>query len=118
VRFCFDLDGVICHTYQGDYSNSFANYNVISQINELYSRGHTIIIATARGMKTHRGNAGAVQADLAQLTLSQLQKWNVQYHEIHFSKPAADLYIDDKAHRFISSTNLKDKIQDIFDSKV
>jgi hypothetical protein len=31
------------------------------------------------------------------LTLKQLKKWGVNYHEIYFGKPSFDLFIDDKS---------------------
>ena len=31
------------------------------------------------------------------VTLEQLKKWNVKYHELHLGKPCNDFYIDDKA---------------------
>ena len=36
--------------------------------------------------------------DHSELTQSQLKKWGLKYHELHFGKPDADFYIDDKAN--------------------
>ena len=52
-------------------------------------RRNKIIFHTARGYLTG--------IDHRDLTLNQLKKWGVNYHEIVFGKPAADYYIDDKA---------------------
>ena len=60
----------------------------INQINALYDEGNKIIFNTARGFETG--------IDWSDLTKSQLENWGVKYHSLHFSKPAADYYIDDK----------------------
>ena len=48
-------------------------------------------------MKTHGGNVGAVVSDVGAVTIAQLMEFKVPYHELHFGKPYADFYIDDKA---------------------
>ena len=60
----------------------------INQINALYDEGNKIIFNTARGFETG--------IDWSDLTKSQLENWGVKFHSLHFSKPAADYYIDDK----------------------
>ena len=44
---------------------------------------------TARGYVT--------KIDWRELTLNQLEEWNVKYHELILGKPNADVYVDDKA---------------------
>ena len=61
----------------------------------LHKLGHTIIIHTARRMKTHKGNLGKVMADIGKITFDTLEKYNIPYDEIYFGKPDADFYIDD-----------------------
>ena len=34
--------------------------------------------------------------DWSEMTKKQLDSWGLKYHELHFGKPAADFYIDDK----------------------
>ena len=48
-------------------------------------------------MKTHNNNVGRVVKDIAVVTLNTLDKFNIQYDEIIFGKPIADIYIDDRA---------------------
>jgi thiamine kinase-like enzyme len=48
-------------------------------------------------MRTHSGNVGRVQADIAKITLDTLDKFNIKYDEIYFGKPYAHFYIDDLA---------------------
>jgi hypothetical protein len=48
-------------------------------------------------MRTHHGNMGAVLADVGPVTFAQLAKYEIPYHDIHFGKPYADVYVDDLA---------------------
>ncbi len=96
-RFCFDLDNTLV-TYpvvKGDYSTVKPIKKTIDFLNFLHSLGHTIIIHTARRMKTHGGNVGSVQADIASVTLKTLDDFEIKYDEIYFGKPYANFYIDD-----------------------
>jgi len=87
--FCFDIDGVIMTLVpDNDYRNAKPIKNNIKIINKLFDKGHTIILLTARGYIT--------KIDWQELTKAQLSEFGVKYHELHFGKPAADFYIDDK----------------------
>ncbi|MEO6436329.1 MAG: hypothetical protein ABIP55_11305, partial [Tepidisphaeraceae bacterium] len=68
----------------------------------LRKAGHCVILLTARHMKTCQGNVGMVIARQGKLTLDWLAKHGIEYDEIHFGKPHADIYIDDNALRFES----------------
>jgi hypothetical protein len=48
-------------------------------------------------MRTHHGNVGSVLADIGPKTFAQLAKYEIPYHDIHFGKPYADVYVDDLA---------------------
>ena len=63
----------------------------------LYEQGHTIILQTERGMAEHGGNTAAATAAIAAPTLAALAKYRIPYHELHFGKPVADFYVDDRA---------------------
>merc|ERR1711965_864379 len=58
----------------------------------LKAMGHHIILHTARRMRTHGANVGAVVADV---TIQSLQDAGIDYDELHFGKPWAQFYIDD-----------------------
>ena len=97
--FCFDIDGVIAKIVSElQYDKAEPVTENISLINNLYDRGHTIILYTARGSKTG--------IDWKEVTKNQMKKWGVHYHELHFGKPAADYYIDDK---FVGIDQLKEQ---------
>ena len=86
--YCFDIDGTICTISVADYNLAEPYIDRIKQINDLYDKGNKIIFNTARGFETG--------IDWSDLTHYQLKEWGVKYHSLHFSKPAADYYIDDK----------------------
>ena len=99
LRICFDLDNTLVSYPKtpGDYSSVEPinkNINFLKLLKEL---GHTIIIYTARRMKTHNGNVGAVTSDIGKVTFDTLDKLDILYDEIYFGKPYAHFYIDDLA---------------------
>ena len=96
MKICFDMDGTICVGYP--YQEAKPLKGMIDLIATLKEKGHTIIIQTARGMGRNSSNAGAAMKDTALLTLTQLENWGVDYDEIYFGKPNADIYIDDKGY--------------------
>ena len=86
--YCFDIDGTICSNTDGDYMNAVPFHDRIAKINKLYEDGNKIIFYTARGSTTGE--------KWENLTLQQLNTWNIKFHELHLGKPTADIYIDDK----------------------
>jgi len=98
-RICFDLDDTLVTKPEKDsnYSTVKPIQHNIDVLNYLKRIGHTIIINTARRMKTHNGNVGRVITDVGQITLKTLSDFNINYDELYFGKPFADYYIDDKA---------------------
>ena len=60
----------------------------IQKVNDLYDAGNQIVYWTARGTKTG--------IDWREVTEGQFHTWGVKYHELHFKKPAYDLFICDK----------------------
>ena len=99
LRICFDLDNTLVSypTVAGDYSTVKPINRNVMLLRKLKSDGHEIIIYTARRMKTHNGNIGKVIKDIARITIDTLEKLNIEYDELIFGKPIADIYIDDRA---------------------
>ena len=99
MRICFDLDNTLVTfpRITGDYNTVDPIIKNINYLRYLKSFGHTIIIYTARRMKTHKGNKGKVMADIGKITFDTLEKYSIPYDEIYFGKPQADVYIDDLA---------------------
>jgi capsule biosynthesis phosphatase len=111
MRICIDFDGVICQLKNSDlesYENLKPMPGAVEKLTQLKQSGHYLIIYTARRMKTHQGNLGAVIADIGRITIDWLDKNQVPYDEIYFGKPWADIYIDDNAYRFQAWAEIND----------
>ncbi|HEX4974679.1 MAG TPA: hypothetical protein VFV48_02230 [Pseudomonadales bacterium] len=102
MRVCVDLDGVIAgFRREGQsYADVVPIDGAVEKLLQLKESGHYIIINTARHMKTCNANSGLVNARIAKVTLEWLERHGIPFDEIYFSKPWADVYLDDNAHRF------------------
>ena len=98
-RICFDIDNTLLTPPRtpGDYSTCVPIAENVAACKAFFEQGHTIILQTERGLDAHGGNAGAAVADVAAATLASLRAAGIAYHEIHFGKPLADFYVDDRA---------------------
>jgi capsule biosynthesis phosphatase len=98
-RICFDLDNTLVTSpkVKNDYRTVEPIEKNIKLLKYIKSFGNTIIIYTARRMKTHSGNIGKCLSDIGQITFDTLQRFHIPYDEIYFGKPYADVYIDDLA---------------------
>jgi len=118
----FDLDEVLCtrDEKQKDpikkYYSCMPIKKMIKVCNELYNSGNRIIIYTARGMTTQKGNTNDVYSKLYNLTLNQINTWGIMYHQLVMGKIHYDLLIDDKA---INSTTVESvsSIEEFFGEK-
>lgn len=98
MKFVFDLDGTICTlTKDGSYDDVRPIHEMINVVNNLLTEGHRIVIFTARGMNSCNGDATLAEEKFREKTSAWLHNNYVYYHELIFGKPAADMYIDDKA---------------------
>ena len=98
-RICFDLDNTLVSfpIISNDYTSVKPIIRNINFLKYLKGFGNTIIIYTARRMKTHSGNIGKINSDIGKITFDTLDKFDIPYDEIYFGKPYADFYIDDLA---------------------
>ena len=110
MRICIDLDGVVCKLRKPGqtYSELEPVPGAIEKIQKLRENGHYIIIYTARHMKTCEGNVGKILARQGLVTLKWLDDHKVDYDEIYFGKPWAQVYLDDNAFRFTSWRDIAD----------
>lgn len=86
--YCFDIDSTILFSevnQQGDYYIKSVNFKLVEIINDLYQKGNTIIIYTARHWN-HLLD-----------TEKQLIAIKIKYNCLLMGKPYADFYIDDKS---------------------
>ena len=96
--YVFDIDGTIVTDTQGDYSSALPVTRVVSKVNSLYSKGHQIILMTARGMTSKK--------DYTDFTENQMKEFGIKYHQLIMNKkPKADFYIDDKAVNVVDWLN-------------
>jgi len=112
MRYCFDIDGTLCHTPNNhlgkpDYENAKPYPFMVQQVNRLYDQGNYIIMQTARG----KGSG----IDWAEYTKEQLKKWGYKYHELFpmFCKPTADIFVDDKGINVEDWKNQQPKVKGI-----
>jgi capsule biosynthesis phosphatase len=104
MRICIDIDGVLCRLREPgqQYADLEPVPGAVEKLRQLKAAGHYIILATARHMKTCQGNVGMAVARQGAVTLDWLARHGIEYDEIHFGKPHAQIYIDDNALRFES----------------
>ena len=82
--FCFDMDGTITELdCPSEIIDIKPKMDVINRIKYLYENGNIIIIYTGRPESKR------------EVTAEWLHKYGVPWHEIHFDKPKAHIYIDD-----------------------
>lgn len=96
-RFVFDLDNTLVTfpTVKGDYTTVKPISKTINYLRNLKKQGHYIIIYTARRMRTHGSNVGAIIADIGEITINTLKEFDIPYDELFFGKPYGHFYIDD-----------------------
>lgn len=111
LRAVFDLDNTIL-----SYPTQYKNYTTVKTLEHikqlilfLKSKGHEIIIYTARRTVTCNHNLGKVIKSIGRTTLETLDNLEIPYDELHFGKPYGDLYIDDKAFNTFDK-NLSEQI--------
>lgn len=99
MRICLDVDGTICEVRGkgDDYAAVRPLPHAADRIRSLRAAGHYVILATARHMQTCGSNVGMVVARQGQTLIAWLNRHGIEYDELWFGKPHADLYVDDKA---------------------
>lgn len=107
LRICIDLDGTICELRKDNqtYEDVLPKKGAQEMIKKLHDAGHTIIIHTARNMGSTGHNVGKALKNVGQITFNWLEKYNIEYDEIFFGKPNADITIDDRVIRFDNNWN-------------
>lgn len=102
--FVFDIDDTIITRPAGLNHLGLDKYNYctpmqdnIDIVNQLYDMGHEIILYTARGMFVLKGDVQKVYDNLYDITVEQLQSFNVKYHKLILGKLYYDYWVDDKA---------------------
>ena len=97
-----DLDGTITLANTSDYENVLPNIAVIERLKEYKNKGFTIVISTARNMRTYNGNVGEINIHTLPIITHWLAKHDVPYDEVLVGKPWCGFegfYIDDRSIR-------------------
>jgi capsule biosynthesis phosphatase len=101
--YILDIDGTICQASlledgSYDYPNAIPFPRVIERINELYETGNTIVLFTARGMRTHKGNVKKIKENVQPILEDWLSRHGVNYHELIVGKPWGEnvIYVDNR----------------------
>ncbi len=99
ARLCVDCDGVLADN--SDLSVPYADRkpypHAIEWMKQLHADGHYIIILTARGMTKYDGDKALASKFGYEELYIWLTKYGIPFDELHFGKPSADAYIDDRA---------------------
>ncbi len=102
MRIIVDLDGTLTLANTSDYENVLPNKELIKNIRKYKDDGFSIVISTARNMRTHEGNVGKINVHTLPIIIKWLDKHDVPYDEILVGKPWCGhegFYIDDRAIR-------------------
>ena len=97
-----DLDDTITVNTNAPYADKPPNTAVIEMLKSYRDKGFSIVISTARNMRTYEGNEGKIIANTVPVILEWLEKHNVPYDELRVGKPwcgTEGFYVDDKAIR-------------------
>ena len=93
-----DVDGTLCTAIDRDYVNAIPNMRVINHVNSLVKAGFSVLLYTARGQLSHKGNLESIELNVKPIIIEWLNKHNVLYTDLQMGKPYAKYgYIDDKA---------------------
>jgi len=111
MRIAIDLDGVIAQLKSAEesYAEVKPVPGAVERLKALRAQGHYIIINSARNMATCEANLGRVMKNVGRITLEWLDQHGVEYDEIYFGKPNAEVYLDDRAVRFVEWEKIDEK---------
>ena len=92
------MDGTICETRKDGekYDEVKPKPGAVDTLRQLRLDGHYIIIYSSRHMATCNNNLGKITAIQAPVFEKWFKKHKIEYDELWFGKPLADIYIDDK----------------------
>lgn len=101
MRIAVDLDDTINHGKQAcaEYGDEVAQIGAVETLRQWSNDGHYIIIHTARNMKTCENVPAKAIARQGMTTLQWLEDNDVPCNELWWSKPDADIFIDDKGFK-------------------
>ena len=94
--FVFDLDDTISRHRNRDFEHAEPIEKTITKIRKLHADGAEIVIYSARGQNSCKGDLRLIE----ERNRSQVERWlrehDVPYDRLVFGKPLGDVYVDDK----------------------
>lgn len=110
-KIVIDLDGTLALIDPSlDYSDRAPDPEVVAALKAWKSQGFSIVISTARNMRTYQGSIGHITANTVPVIIDWLKRHDIPYDEILIGKPwcgSNGFYVDDRAIRpseFVSLT--------------
>lgn len=97
-----DLDQTLTVPRGDDYSKHLPNFEIIERLRQYKNQGFSIIIYTARNMRTYQGQIGKINVHTLPGIIDWLDCHQVPYDEIIVGKPwcgSDGFYVDDRAVR-------------------
>jgi capsule biosynthesis phosphatase len=91
-----DFDDTLALTLNRDWANAVPNHDLINKLNDLFDKGWTIHVVTARGQLSCKGDCELADAKYRQQIENWLYENKVKFTELSFQKKLAAYYIDDK----------------------
>ena len=88
MRLIVDVDGTLTRDNPDlDYADREPRADVINRVNLLHERGVSVVIYSARNMRTHKGNLGRINKHTLPTLITWLDRHGVKYDEIYMGKP-------------------------------
>lgn len=88
MRLIVDVDGTLTHDdARVEYGERHPRTDVIERVNALHARGVTVVIYSARNMRTFQGNLGLINKHTLPVLMDWLERHGVRYDEIYMGKP-------------------------------
>lgn len=100
--FVIDVDNTLSvHDPDVFYQNHEPIHDMILKVNRMYDEGHTIILFSARGQKSNKGDLQKIEQNVRPILEEWLNKHKVKYHFLILGKPWGEnvVYIDDRSMR-------------------
>ncbi|MDB5374396.1 MAG: capsular biosynthesis protein [Belnapia sp.] len=102
-RLVLDLDGTLTEDDPAlAYPDKRPNLPLVEQLRRYKAAGFTIIVQSARNMRTHQGNIGLINAQTLPVIIDWLRRHDIPFDEVHIGKPwcgTEGFYVDDRAIR-------------------
>lgn len=97
-----DLDNTITIDGPENYAEKKPNLQVVNMLKDYHRKGFSIVIHTARSMRTYEGDTTLIAKHTLPTIIDWLNKHKVPFDEVVVGKPwcgTSGFYVDDRAIR-------------------